>query len=476
MLTKLKSRHIKKILWATVVVIIVTFVFWGASSFRPRKESIVGEIENHLISTQEFAQYIKLAQLHLIAQSTERPYSKLTAPAIERQAWQFYLLLKKTQKEKIQITDNEVIGRIQKMFSRNGKFDKDWYFRAIQIKLQVKPRIFEEYIRKHLTIEELFEKHIQVDVKEEEIIDAYRKDNEKAKIGYLLIPCSHFEPQIELTEEKLQNFYQENKELLEEEPQVKMSYIFIAEEAYPSLEEELKEKLTTAKSLKEVADSSPDLAIHDTDFVGAKSPIEGIGWEPEIIKSAFLLPVNTLSKIQRINNGYIVFEKKAEKQARLPSFEEVKDKVTKKVIEKETRLLAQGKGEEIISEITSKKVDTLSSMAKTHHSEYKETDYFKYYDYIEGVGLNEELSKAVFNAEKGTLIAYPFLLSKGVYIIQLLDLTPINEENYAKEKNTYKEKIMLQKDFLKRIQFLMELEKEFKLKIYSSFFQEEKSQ
>ena len=135
---------------------------------------------------------------------------------------------------------------------------------------------------------------------------------------------------------------------------------------------------------------------------------------------------------------------------------------------KEGKLLAKEKSAEIISEITSKKITDLASCQKDFPpSEYKQTEYFKHFDYIEGVGLDKDLSNTIFSTKKGTIIPEPFLLAKGIYVVQVIDLIPIDMKKYTEEKNTYKERLILQKKFIKRLLFRGETEKELSLKIYA---------
>ncbi|HIE36235.1 MAG TPA: hypothetical protein EYP89_03245 [Candidatus Omnitrophica bacterium] len=108
----------------------------------------------------------------------------------------------------------------------------------------------------------------------------------------------------------------------------------------------------------------------------------------------------------------------------------------------------------------------LKEVAKRKKIEIKETGYFKYYDYIEGVGLNEELSKVIFSLKKGEIYPSFFLLEKGGYIIQLEDVTPFNEEKFEKEKEIYIKKLKVRKRLLETFKFISQIEKESQLEIY----------
>jgi hypothetical protein len=474
-LAKIKSHHIRKVLWGLIIVIIPAFVLWGSISyFTTRKKNIVGEVDNHPVTYQEFYNYIRLSQIqNLLLSIFGKEYFKNITPAqIEKQAWEFYLLLTKANKEKIVVSDKEVIEGIKKMFSRGGRFDKEWYFKFLNYRLRVEPRTFEEYIRSTLKIQKLLDKYIKPQVKEEEILNLYKKDNQKAKIAYIFISYQDKELELELKEEDLKNFYEENKEIFKEEPKVKIRYIFIPNEDYQKIKEELEQKLKKEKNI-EIISKYLNLPLNDTDFLSLNSPIKGIGWEPEVIRSAFSLPRNTLSPLLETTDGVILLEKIGQKEAYLPPYQEVKEKVREKLRKHQSKNLAKGLAEEIINQIKAKKIDNLEPIAKDYKLEYKETDYFKYYDYVEGVGLNQELNRAIFSASKGEIIQRPFALAKGVYIIQVKDIIPIDEAKFKKEREIYRERILAQRGFIEKLTFLSKLEKELNLKIYTSIFSKE---
>lgn len=468
MLTKFKSHHVRKITWALIFFIIPAFILWGSIYyFSAQRKNIVGRIENHPISTQDFQRYINFVRLNYLFFSKDSYPKNFTQKELEAQAWELYLLLYKANKDKIKVSDQEVVEAIKKLFTFNKKFDKELYFRILK-RNRVEPRVFEEFIRKKLQIEKLFDRYIKVEVKKEEVLALYKKFNEKAKIGYIFIPYNKFEKDLKISEEEIKSFYEKNKESFKEEPKVKLRYIFIPEERYPDIEKDLHKEI---KKVNDIETLSKDLNLpyKETKYLTINTPIEGIGWAPEVIKTSFSLPKHRLSKILKINRGFIVFEKTEEKPAGISPFESIKDKVKDKVKEEKLKTLAKSLGGKLIEEIKTKKIKDLSEIAKIYKLEYKETGYFKYFDYIEGVGLSKDLSEIIFkNSTPGEIILKPFPLSKGVYLIQLKDFIPIDKKKFEKENDEYRKRIYNQKLFLEEIKFISQLPKEFNLKIYSN--------
>lgn len=469
MLVKLKNRHLKRIFWVLLCIIIPAFILWGGKI--RQKKQITGQIGKHRIDIQEFNNYLKLARVHsFLVYGPDYP-SKITPQEQKSQAWRLYLLDWKAEKEKISVNDREIVKFINERFSLENEFDKDRYTKLIQYYLQMNPRDFEERIRKILRAEKLWKKYIKIEIKEEEILDSYKKDHEKAKISFIYIPYDKFEQELGIKDSELKNFYESNKGGFQEEPKVKIKYLFIPQEEYAGRKTEINQKIKEGKTIEGISENIK-LSCEETDFLTPATPIKGIGWAPALIKSAFSLPENSLSELLEINNGFIIFEKTASKRSFIPSFEEVKEKVIEKVKIKKEKDLAKNLGDNIIKEIKAKEIRDIEIIATNYKLENKETAYFKYHDYVEGVGLNNDLNQAVFESRKGEIILKNFLLPKGNYIIQVKDLIPIDEEKFKQDKQEYKRKILFQREFMERIKFLAELQKEANLKIYSTLQQQ----
>ena len=73
--------------------------------------------------------------------------------------------------------------------------------------------------------------------------------------------------------------------------------------------------------------------------------------------------------------------------------------------------------------------------------EFKETDYFTYFDYIEGLGLDRNVSEMVFSLDKDQIHPEALSLENGVYIIKLLELTPVDESLFVEKKDEYVKKL-----------------------------------
>ncbi|UCC95966.1 MAG: hypothetical protein JSW40_04250, partial [Candidatus Omnitrophota bacterium] len=256
-----------------------------------------------------------------------------------------------------------------------------------------------------------------------------------------------------------------NNTLFNEEPKFKIRYVFIKNDN--PQKQEIIEATPSIKTLEEF-EKQFSLEIKETPFVGTNDPIEGIGWQPIINAVAFSLKNSQLSPPLEIKDGLIIIEKQKERPAVIPPLEKITKVVEEKVKEEQAKERTKQMCYQLLETISKKSKPNLKRAARRNRFEYKETDYFKYADYIEGVGLDEAVSKVIFSLQKNQVYPEPLLLLKGAYIIQLKDLTPFDEETFEKEKEVYSDNLFQERYFIERVKFLSQIEKESKLKVYST--------
>jgi hypothetical protein len=383
---------------------------------------------------------------------------------IKIKIWELILLLWKANKEKITVDDREVIDAIKIKFSIKGKFNEAAYsefLENVRRHMGLEPRVFEEYIRNIIKTYKIYDKYLKVTVNDGDAIKLYKKDNQKAKISYIFIPYDKFKNEITTNPQEAENFYNKNKSLFKEERKVKIKYAIVSKEM-ESVNKML-EAASRAKSIDNLKNKF-SLEVKETGFISLRDPIEGIGWQPEINKLAFSLKKGKLNLLET-NIGYIFIEKEEEKEAFIPLLNAIAIKVEERLREEKAKEKADILCRKTLETINKEGTKNFKKIAEREKLEYKETDYFKYYDYIEGLGLNEIISKIVFSLRKEQVYSYPILLLKGAYIIQLKEITSFNEKEFQDKKGVYLELIKQQKNLFERLKFLYRLEKETNLKI-----------
>lgn len=467
MLGKIRDKHMKKVLWGLIAVIVPAFVLIGGSSvLRNRRKGIVGYINGKKITEEKYNYHLKMARTILLLNSND--YSKISKKNIESSAIDFLVLLWKADKEKIVVDDKEVVNFVKVRFFPEGKFDKKIYLTYIKslsnrFNLGVSIRNFEEYIRQFLKIKKLFSLNLNIDVSDEEVKKTYIRDTQKAKIAYIGIPYKKFETKDTLTSAQIYEFYEKNKNLFRVGPKVNLIYVLV--EKSNNLKNAILQKAEKIERLKELAETF-SLTINETGLIGLNDPVKNIGWKPEINKIAFSLEKNKIGQAIDTDKGTIIFEKKESRDGYIPEFKEIESDVKPKLIKENAKIEAKKYCDELLKNLLNG-TTTLTDIAKEEKVEIKEPPEFKYYDYIDGLGLDEKISEIVFSLEKGQVYPKILLLHNGAYLIKIQDITVFDEKDYQAKKKTYANYIKNSKELSGNIKFVSEVYTESKLKIFS---------
>src|SRR4030042_5612400 len=127
MLTKIRDRHMKRIRWGIVVVIVPAFVLWGGiSTIKGRRQNSIGTLNGKKITYDMYSYYIRMAQLHLLLNFASQ--GRVTVQDLESLAMDFLILSTKAKNDSLAVNDTEVIGYIRRhpvtrMFFPEGNFD-----------------------------------------------------------------------------------------------------------------------------------------------------------------------------------------------------------------------------------------------------------------------------------------------------------------------------------------------------------------
>lgn len=483
MLAVIRGKHAKKILWIVAIVISVVFILSGAQSFlQPKRSQVIVEIGKKKTPIANFSYYIELSRLDFILYSNLKQESKTITPEeIMEKAKMYYRLLYKAKQEKIEVTNQEIVEWVNRNFSREGKFDQASYIRYIDyisrvFNISLTPRSFEEYIREFIVMDKLWKKIIQVTVTDPEMRKLHGVETQQAKISYLFIPYEKFKVDVGISPKEIEEYYKNNNQLFKREAKINVNYLLINPDS--QLEgHELSDltKLKTVKDLQEYIDKQGKalLKVKETGFIGLNDSVNVAGWDQTVTQKAFSLSLGQITEPIKLGEGFIVIGKEAEKASVIPALGEIEDEVKERFIAGQAKEEAKKFAQEILDEINKKKVNDLSQAINKvggigkKNIEFKETEYFKHNDYIEGLGLNRMVSAAVFSLEKDEIYSKIIPLEKGVYVLQLKDKSAFDEKSFESKKETYRESIKAQKEFMEKLKLFNSLSREIIIKIPS---------
>lgn len=145
------------------------------------------------------------------------------------------------------------------------------------------------------------------------------------------------EPQTDVTDAEIQQFYDENKASLGTPEQVQASHILVAtKEEADAILAELKQGADFATLAKEKStDPGSKDKGGDLGFFGKGAMV------PEFEEAAFALKVNELSGVVQTEHGFHIIKKTAEKAAVVPTFEEKKEEIRKQLVATEANELSE---------------------------------------------------------------------------------------------------------------------------------------
>ena len=430
---KLLRKKMKLILWITTILVVPTFVVWGTMVRfgEKRGPAYAGIIFGRKVSFDEYSQTFRE-----VDQQNRRMYGDNYSQFakflnLEEQTWDRLVLLYEARKRNIIVTDREVSEEIAKFpaFQKDGRFDQETYRKI----LANGARAFEEELRRSLIISRLSEEAMKdVTVSDEELKDEYKKENEKAKISYVLFNPEKFKGEIKVEEAELDSYYKTHEQALKKPEEVNVEFIPIEfagaenevviveddvrkyydshldefavsdtpvaapapekkEKAFKPLDEvkeDIKKRLTTLRARKLAKDKAEkiyyalledrkfedvpkeyNLTIGETGFFSQDKPsIPVIGFSYEILKSAFELKPGDFSEPHQSSNGYYIIRLKEKKESYIPKFEDVREEIEKNVLQDKAKDLARSKTEETLVKVK----DTLREDGKGFEDAAKE--------------------------------------------------------------------------------------------------------
>lgn len=459
MLNKLRTHHIKRILWGLVVIIVPAFVMWGGASFlKEKQDQTIATMGKNKISFTQFNYYVKMAQMQT-ALSGDRASMKISTEDINKLAWEYLLLLWKVNKEKVQASDKEVMDEIGRIFSVDGKFSKNTYERILQRSLATNARNFEDFIRNTIRIRKLFEKFANGAVDEKELRDAYFKDNQIVKIGYAMVSYQSLNDKVSVNDKDAEDYYAKNKDSFKEPPKIKIKYAVIKNDN-PAKDAQL----TAAKGVKSIADLK-DLEVKESSFISANETIPGIGFQTDVNKAAFELGLNVVSSPLPIKDGFVIIEKIAEQPTRISEFDEVKNKIIAKLKSEKTNNEAKKIVDDLLKKINDSGIKDLQQFAKDEKLEYKETNDFRRSEFIEVLGFDQKVKDEIFSLKKDDIYKSAVISPSGVSIMQLKSISEFDEKDFTAKKETYSTYLKYQRELTARMEFMANITKESGLKI-----------
>jgi peptidyl-prolyl cis-trans isomerase D len=464
MLKQLRHKKTAKKIWITLAVIIVpAFVFWGfGSALRSSKDSYAGKINGKVISTLRFQEALEATKNQAIIQFGDKFTEVQKYLDFNGQAWERLIMLDEAKRRGISVSDKEVEELIASypFFQKNGKFDSAVYQEMLQYVFRTPARTFEEETRENISLGKLFTQVTDnMTLSDADIRQEYRKATEGISASFISAVPPDFAKDINPQENDLREYFQKNNIQFKQPLSFNIEYIQADSE---------KKIMDAAKLLSKNGDLNKTakdlgLTVKSTGIFAQNEPIPGIGWSPEILELISNLKIAGSSSPIHLDNSYYILKLKERKEAYIPEFDKIKNKVREAYIKEESEKIAKSKIEECLKKIKAdygqnpKGLDFVK-IAKSYQLKSGGTQVFKFGSYIEGIGSSDALwlgAQDLKTDEVSDIISIP----SGLYILKLKTRTAFDEKKFQSDKENFTQKLLQQKKQDYFVKYTEELKK-----------------
>jgi peptidyl-prolyl cis-trans isomerase D len=365
-------QNAKFVLWFVIGAFLLTIVaVWGAKSmvFNDKEApDTVAKVDKQLISYTELGEAWKnrLQDMYdkgiKVSEEREKEMKKdLLYDLIETK-----LKLDYAKKLGISTSDQEVAENIMSIPAFNtkeGQFDKQQYMNFLYNQ-RIQPDEFEDQQRRYITLVKLRD-HLWSGIKfsGDELQTYFLKRQRSLKSEYVYFNYKNYLGSLNISQDKMKDYYAMHKKDYEKPDRVKASHILIQADASPTsptgLTDEAAEKL--AKDLLAKVRAGADFAAlakqYSTD-PGSKTKGGDLGWfskgamVPEFEKAVLALPTGGISDVVKTQYGYHIIKVTGKEAGFSPTFDKVKDKVLKELQKRDGMDLMKKKADKFLSDVT----------------------------------------------------------------------------------------------------------------------------
>ncbi len=232
MLELLRRKAQSRFIQATIVIIILVFVFWGVGTNQGSSTTAVATVNGDSITYAEYQKEYDRIFTQLRDQfGGTIPKGLLEATDFKmmviNQLIQTTLMRQGAKNIGLYVSDKELRQTIEDMpaFQNDGVFDVKWYEEVLTgSRLSVVN--FEEGMRYDLLSAKIVD-HLKRfgQVSENELQDLYRYNYDQINLQYASFSANDFKDKVAISEENLEAFFEENRESYKSLPLVQIKYI-----------------------------------------------------------------------------------------------------------------------------------------------------------------------------------------------------------------------------------------------------------
>lgn len=223
--------------------------------------------------------------------------------------------------------------------------------------------------------------------------------------------------------------------------------------------------------LGELAAAREMRAEETTFFAKAEGPAQ-VTDKARFAEVAFSLPVNEISDVQEMSDGYFIIQLLERRPASLPAFEVVSDLVQKDWLAKQKDAKARAEAGKIL-EVLEKGDKALAAIAEQMGLMSATTDFFQRHGAIPGIGYEPALSAEAFRLTPEKPWGKEVIKGgKGYFVIELKDRKKPDEDGFEKAREQIVQQLLMQKQNQVYSDLVADLRQRAEVKIEAGFLDE----
>lgn len=377
MLDLLRKKAQSPYIQATILIIIIVFIFWGVGNQNGGAANVAATVNEEPIPYKDYQNaYDRTVNQYRQQFGGTLPDGLLKSLNLPQQVLeqllQRVLMQQGAREAGLTVSKAEIRKKIEEMesFRTDGIFSLDQY-KAVLASSRMSPSEFEAGLGSDLLAGKIID-HLAgfSHVSPLEIKDRFTFNNEELYLDFVSFAAERFKDKVEINDEKLAAFFETNKEQYKTEPQYKINYISFPivtpatntltedQTAQDLLAEQNKsltfnmanaayEQIILAGSLEKYA-AANNIEVLETDYFSKSNPSQDLVTMPSALKTTYTLGKGELSSLIEDGTGYSIIFVKDIKDPEIPPLESVKGKVIKDYSAEEAKNLARQAAETLL--------------------------------------------------------------------------------------------------------------------------------
>jgi peptidyl-prolyl cis-trans isomerase D len=478
------------------IIIIVFVFFYGYSGDVAPGQGVAAEVNGQKITRGQYEKNYENLLLMSRNVYNKTSFSEEELKQLRQQALddliERTLILQEADRLGITINQDETRKRIAETpaFQRGGQFDKTLYLRQLSAS-RMTPGEFEKAMQISGLIAKLLDGvRDTAKLSDKELFELYRMENEKANLQFIKVDSPRFEDGIEVSPEELKAYYEESKENYRIPERVKVRYLAFDPQQYKEKEEITQEELeqsyrinkerftqekqvsarhilikadkekgsageeaarTKAEDIRKRIDQGEDFAKLAEQFsedpgTASKGGNLGSFKKGQMVKpfeeAAFSLTPGEVSPVVKSQFGFHIIKVESVEEEKVQSLEEVRSTLEEEMKAEKANQTVRREARRAGSLIY--RSGNLVEYADEQNLKVEETDFFAQGEPIGKIGINKEVSDAIFELKAGE-VSPVVSAGKNYYVFQLVEreessLPPLEKVKDAVTRNLKKER------------------------------------